>query len=414
MSPTPFLNPSAEWDTTTSVDILVAALFLIAAGWLVLAIIYSALILIVVRMRSRGELDIYDENFGRIFLFGGRCYIPLGCLLRRHVVALNRRNHHQTVRLMTRGERRSAMEELLADAGHTDNNSTRNIDGDGENGGRSQHQQDQNAPAGATDGEDEENNDLDSNGEPVCSICLMEYEEDDVCFTSRTCVHKFHRDCILDWLERRDHTECPCCREPMVADEDVWDSVQLMRRQRRKLRRRQTREKGVLGLFSCFCASCCCCIVVADNSFQEGEEIDDVEEGNVTGIVEMEANGRISEEQNVGLGVGMGVGMGVPFGGNHEAAIASDSEGTNSHEPSIDMGVPGGDVEHEAPGANPSEDVNSNESSVGMGVPCGDVEHEVTVETPSGEVPSHESSVGMGVPCGDVEKETAADATDSE
>jgi hypothetical protein len=177
MSPTPFLNPSAEWDTTTSVDILVAALFLIAAGWLVLAIIYSALILIVVRMRSRGELDIYDENFGRIFLFGGRCYIPLGCLLRRHVVALNRRNHHQTVRLMTRGERRSAMEELLADAGHTDNNSTRNIDGDGENGGRSQHQQDQNAPAGATDGEDEENNDLDSNGEPVCSICLMEYGE---------------------------------------------------------------------------------------------------------------------------------------------------------------------------------------------------------------------------------------------
>jgi hypothetical protein len=168
ISPTPFPNPSPAWDTTTSVDILVAALFLIAAGWLVLAIIYSALILIVVRMRARGELDIYDESFGRIFLFGGRCYIPLGCLLRRHVVALNHRNQQQTVRLMTRGERRSAMEELLTDAG-TGNNITSTSDRDGENG---RPQQQQNAA-----GEDQENNDLDSNGEPGCSICLMEYGE---------------------------------------------------------------------------------------------------------------------------------------------------------------------------------------------------------------------------------------------
>jgi hypothetical protein len=241
-------------------------------------------------------------------------------------------------------------------------------------------------------------------------------EEDDVCFTSRTCIHKFHRDCLLDWLERRDHTECPCCREPMVADEDVWDSVQLMRRQQRKLRRRQTREKGVLGLFSCFCASCCCCIVVApDNSYEEGEDmLNDAEEGNVTDMVEMGAHGYTTGAHNFGLGVGMG----VPFGGDHEnAADTADSEEVLSHEPStVGMGVPCGDVEHETiTVANDSEDVNSNEQpSVGMGVPCGNAEHETAADTTDSEdVSSHEPSVVMGVPCGHTEHETAADPTDS-
>ena len=96
---------------TSGVDFLVAPFFLIAAGWLVLALLYSILVLIVVRLRARGELDLHDENFGRLFLFGNSCYIPLGCLIRRYVVALHQPEH--IPRFMTRDERRIAMEEVL-------------------------------------------------------------------------------------------------------------------------------------------------------------------------------------------------------------------------------------------------------------------------------------------------------------
>eukprot|EP00545_Synedropsis_sp_CCMP1620_P012003 CAMPEP_0119015714 /NCGR_PEP_ID=MMETSP1176-20130426/11474_1 /TAXON_ID=265551 /ORGANISM="Synedropsis recta cf, Strain CCMP1620" /LENGTH=355 /DNA_ID=CAMNT_0006969027 /DNA_START=226 /DNA_END=1293 /DNA_ORIENTATION=+ len=303
-TPIPRFSPSAEWDTTTSVDILVAALFLIAAGWLVLAIIYSVLILVVVRMRARGELDIYDANFGRIFLLGGRCFIPLGCLLRRHVVALNRRNH--TVRLMTREERRSAMEELLTEVGNNRTN-TENT----EEGNEERRAEQSVLPPTDTDTEAEaqdNHDDIDTNGEPICSICLMEYENDDVCFTSRTCVHKFHRDCLMDWLERRNHTECPCCREPMVADDDVWDTVQQMRRQQRKLRRRQTRGKGLLGLLLCEW-SCCC----RNDSSQEGVEIDGVEEGNLEYAVELATTGDGHIEEEASANPVVDVDVAVPF-----------------------------------------------------------------------------------------------------
>lgn len=109
---------SSSWsaDTSNGIDFLVAAFFLIAAGWLVLALIYSVLVLLVVRLRARGQLDVYDENFGRLYLLGTRCYIPLGCVLRRYVVAMNnegRGGDAATVRLMSREERRIALELLL-------------------------------------------------------------------------------------------------------------------------------------------------------------------------------------------------------------------------------------------------------------------------------------------------------------
>lgn len=109
---------STSGSTANGLDFLVAAFFLIAAAWLVLALVYSTLILIVVHLRARGQLDLYDENFGRLYLLGTRCYIPLGCVLRRYVVALTqeRDNHRDPgpVRLMTREERRMAMELLLS------------------------------------------------------------------------------------------------------------------------------------------------------------------------------------------------------------------------------------------------------------------------------------------------------------
>lgn len=56
----------------------------------------------------------------------------------------------------------------------------------------------------------------------------------------------------MDWLERRNHTECPCCRESMVSDEDVWETVQQLRREQRKLRRQETCRNSFLGrIFGC-------------------------------------------------------------------------------------------------------------------------------------------------------------------
>lgn len=171
--PSPTSNPSKtqapqiymynDWNTTTSVDVLVAALFLIAAGWLVLAIIYSVLILIVVRMRARGEFDIYDENFGRLFLLGTRCYIPLGCILRRHVVAMQSRNRRQSLHIMTREERRRAMELILTQSGDREQDEEKS-----EEAGISER------PVEEVGYRDEIS---ESNDEPMCSICLMEYGE---------------------------------------------------------------------------------------------------------------------------------------------------------------------------------------------------------------------------------------------
>jgi len=55
--------------------------------------------------------------------------------------------------------------------------------------------------------------------ESVCPICLDPYDEGDFIIESKHCSHLFHKSCILLWLEQNDH--CPCCREPMITDEEV-------------------------------------------------------------------------------------------------------------------------------------------------------------------------------------------------
>jgi hypothetical protein len=110
-----------------SVDILVATFFLVAAAWLSLVILYSAMIVLILRMQARGEVDIYDDDFGRIFCFNRP--VNLGCLLRRYAIRLEQegrqrsiqregggrtRETRQRVRIMTRIERRMAMEAIFA------------------------------------------------------------------------------------------------------------------------------------------------------------------------------------------------------------------------------------------------------------------------------------------------------------
>lgn len=167
---------SSDWESTSSIDILVAALFLIAAGWLVLAIIYSILIICVVRMRARGELDVYDEHFGRVYFCPSRdgqrrgCYLPLGCLLRRHILALHQAHaQSQSVRVMSRMERRQAMEQLLG----------RGVSISAVEGQASAKETVSEEDHNGTDvaASEDHQGDLESfeGQEPVCSICLMEY-----------------------------------------------------------------------------------------------------------------------------------------------------------------------------------------------------------------------------------------------
>jgi len=61
--------------------------------------------------------------------------------------------------------------------------------------------------------------DEDDANENVCPICLSGYQEGDVMVSSKYCLHLFHKDCLLEWLEK--HDMCPCCRVDMVTDGDV-------------------------------------------------------------------------------------------------------------------------------------------------------------------------------------------------
>lgn len=56
-------------------------------------------------------------------------------------------------------------------------------------------------------------------GDNVCNICLCGYKMGDMLIASKYCTHVFHKDCILQWLQK--HDECPMCRVNMVTDVDM-------------------------------------------------------------------------------------------------------------------------------------------------------------------------------------------------
>lgn len=53
----------------------------------------------------------------------------------------------------------------------------------------------------------------------VCPICLSGYRRGDLIFSSRHCVHLFHKDCIIQWVEKC--TDCPVCRTGLVTDSEM-------------------------------------------------------------------------------------------------------------------------------------------------------------------------------------------------
>ena len=53
--------------------------------------------------------------------------------------------------------------------------------------------------------------------EEVCSICLVEFEKEDVVSQLQKCGHVFHMKCIEKWLDR-DQFTCPLCRSFLFAN----------------------------------------------------------------------------------------------------------------------------------------------------------------------------------------------------
>ncbi|XP_050366382.1 RING-H2 finger protein ATL18-like [Argentina anserina] len=45
----------------------------------------------------------------------------------------------------------------------------------------------------------------------TCSVCLVEFEDEDVVSQLSKCTHVFHVDCLEKWMERN-HFTCPLCR----------------------------------------------------------------------------------------------------------------------------------------------------------------------------------------------------------
>ena len=160
------IPPEGRWQTRLNgIELLVACIFLASTVWLVMAIVYSSLILVVLRLQARGELDIFDEDFGRLFCCNGRCSLHLGFILRRFAIRLEQEQQRRApggnsersgteqarrIRIMTRDERRAAMERLLSGS---PGDQCKNLSLDIEH----------------VDME------VDSTGAPACSICLGEY-----------------------------------------------------------------------------------------------------------------------------------------------------------------------------------------------------------------------------------------------
>jgi len=194
-SPISQSEPISMWD---GIDIVVVIFFVLAAAWLLLSIIYSIILLMLLRLQAQGRLDLDDENFGRSECCNGRFAFNLGCIARRYAIRLEMtQNDDDTPRhIMTRIERRAALETILKAASIPEDMTTTS-----------------DLESGNTIGE----SDLVRGNEALCSICLSEYEKGDEIMTTN-CAHRFHKTCVMDWLERQNNTECPVCRDTIVSE----------------------------------------------------------------------------------------------------------------------------------------------------------------------------------------------------
>ena len=69
----------------------------------------------------------------------------------------------------------------------------------------------------------------------LCSICLCEYQHLDIVVCKpNICPHRFHDECLLEWLEVHNNTQCPCCRAHLVENEDVVEAFKRLQQQQQQ------------------------------------------------------------------------------------------------------------------------------------------------------------------------------------
>lgn len=74
-------------------------------------------------------------------------------------------------------------------------------------------------------------NQFESDSYIACAICIDEYGPSDEVVIGEACWHMFHKECVLDWLQR--HDGCPCCRKNMMTSEQMKDAaVEVLGRHR--------------------------------------------------------------------------------------------------------------------------------------------------------------------------------------
>lgn len=206
---------------TNTMDILSIIFFLVAGAWLMAALLYSLLVLCFLRMRSNGTLgNVYDEDFGRVDCCG-LVTIHMGCIFRRYArhLQMDEDASPTPVRFMTKEERRAAVQHVLR-AKVTMLNTTMEL-------------QDDDVIVVPTELSNEQQSDETDEEQAVCSICLCGYDDNEE--TLQACdKHVFHKDCILDWLQLPNRTDCPCCRTTIVAEETIYKTVKKLRKQRKQ------------------------------------------------------------------------------------------------------------------------------------------------------------------------------------
>jgi hypothetical protein len=70
----------------------------------------------------------------------------------------------------------------------------------------------------------------DASSNEGCSICLEDFSPDDHQIISGLCTHSFHRECLMNWLIKRNKDCCPECRQVMWDPETYEELERVMRR----------------------------------------------------------------------------------------------------------------------------------------------------------------------------------------
>jgi len=74
----------------------------------------------------------------------------------------------------------------------------------------------------------------------ACPICLIEYEHGEEIRCPAACHHAYHTHCLAQWLENSgSRKECPCCRQPLMDNDDTRNTTSTNRRRRRRRRRQE-------------------------------------------------------------------------------------------------------------------------------------------------------------------------------